>query len=63
MLLWIGILVTMQVPIEAPRVYGPNLGLQVAWPSSWAMGSLSMAPGVDVSATIMEPSLVRIYPC
>jgi Na+/H+ antiporter NhaD/arsenite permease-like protein len=76
--LFIGIFIAMQVPIEVLRVYGPSLGLQAPWHFFWATGSLSSfldnAPtyvvffetarslpiptGVDVSATIIEPSLL-----
>lgn len=39
--LFIGIFITMQVPIEILRNEGPRLGLSKAWQFFWASGSLS----------------------
>jgi Na+/H+ antiporter NhaD/arsenite permease-like protein len=39
--LFIGIFITMQVPVEVLRVYGPSLGLTTPWHFFWATGSLS----------------------
>lgn len=76
--LFIGIFITMQVPIEVLRIYGSELGLAAPWHFFWATGSLSSfldnAPtyvvffetaralpipaGMDVSATVIDPSLL-----
>jgi Na+/H+ antiporter NhaD/arsenite permease-like protein len=76
--LFVGVFITMQVPIEVLQIYGSELGLTAPWQFFWAAGSLSSfldnAPtyvvffetarslptpaGVDLSATVIEPSLL-----